>query len=342
MACQKTLLSATWLVLGLAAVLCLAAGSALAQTGKTNVAPFKLAETCCKGCSYSSGCCCESWLLSRSSLLFILSSALPGAARDKIPVTVKSYKATRTITRTRTRTTQPAIAGRALTSDIDSIRDEEFLSEPFSGHSLERRNLCPACPKGAVIGKTGATACCRWVSCSRPELRQTVAWLKTLPRKLTKCLISRKTVTKTINKTLTKTRTVTKNVRPKVTLKGQVYYDLDNDGTYSRGDKPISRKRIFLVDLGSRARAPASLGSTITDRLGFFKMRIAQPRRSINGGIKLSLLSNEVIATVLINATSNDKDIPVVLPAKVDSGRGQCWLPRIADRMILLLDHFHF
>jgi hypothetical protein len=71
-------------------------------------------------------------------------------------------------------------------------------------------------------------------------------------------------------------------------------------------------------------------------------MRIAQPRRSINGGIKLSLLSNEVIATVLINATSNDKDIPVVLPAKVDSGRGQCWLPRIADRMILLLDHFHF
>jgi hypothetical protein len=134
-------------------------------------------------------------------------------------------------------------------------------------------------------------------------------------------LISRKTVTKTINKTLTKTRTVTKKVRPKVTLKGQAYYDLDNDGTYSRGDKPISRKRIFLVDLGSRARAPASLGSTITDRLGFFRMRIPQPRQTINGGIKLSLLSNEVIATVRINATSNDKDIPVVQPAKVNWGR---------------------
>ena len=178
MAGQKMLLSATCLVLGLAAMLCLPGpGSALAQTGKTNIAPFKLAETCCKGCSYSNGCCCEFWLLSRSYLLFILltvSSALtPGAARDKFPATVTTYKATRTITKTRTRTTQAAVAGRASKAGIDLLPDVEIFSEPLLGHSLERRNLCAACPKGAVIGKTGIRACCRLVSFLYRPLHQT-------------------------------------------------------------------------------------------------------------------------------------------------------------------------
>jgi hypothetical protein len=50
-------------------------------------------------------------------------------------------------------------------------------------------------------------------------------------------------------------------------------------------------------------------------------MRIEQTRQTINGGIKLSLLSNELIARVVINATSNEKDVPVVPPAKVSSAR---------------------
>ena len=108
-----------------------------------------------------------------------------------------------------------------------------------------------------------------------------------------------------------------------MTLVGQVYYDIDKNGRYSpppKGrDKAIAREGIYLVDLGARGRAPSSLGNTVTNSVGRFKMLIDQPKTTINGGIKLDLLSNDVIATVKIQAGSNEKNIPLVQPTKVSS-----------------------
>jgi hypothetical protein len=109
----------------------------------------------------------------------------------------------------------------------------------------------------------------------------------------------------------------------KATLIGQVWYDLEKDGKYRpppKGkDKPISKKRIYLVNLGSKSRAaqPASLGSAITDVSGNFKLRFDAPRTAINGGIKLDLLSNELIATVRILPGPNQREIPLLQPTKV-------------------------
>ena len=108
----------------------------------------------------------------------------------------------------------------------------------------------------------------------------------------------------------------------KATLVGQVYYDIDKNGRYSpppKGqDQPIKRKRIYLVDLGTRARAaPKALGSALTNAVGRFRMLIDQPSTVINGGIKLDILSNELIATLQIDAASNQKMIPLIQPVKV-------------------------
>jgi hypothetical protein len=104
---------------------------------------------------------------------------------------------------------------------------------------------------------------------------------------------------------------------------GQVYYDIDTNNLFSpppQGkDKPIARKRIYLVDLGrtpARGRQ-APLGSTVTDASGNFRLIFQVQNSKINGGITLNLGSNELIATVQILPGSNQKEIPLLQPVKV-------------------------
>jgi hypothetical protein len=105
-----------------------------------------------------------------------------------------------------------------------------------------------------------------------------------------------------------------------------VYYDIDKNAQYNPPpngqDSPISRKRIYIVDLGTSTRsaigrADASLGSAMTNATGFFSALIDAPSRVISAAIKLDLLSNELIAVLTINATSNNKEIPLLRPVIV-------------------------
>jgi hypothetical protein len=101
-------------------------------------------------------------------------------------------------------------------------------------------------------------------------------------------------------------------------------YDIDKNDKYSPppkgSDRPIAKKKINLVDLKAGVRAvPVALGSTVTDGSGNFKMTIDQPNSVIEGGLKLSLISNELIGTLQVdpNSPSGQREIPLPRPAKV-------------------------
>lgn len=119
---------------------------------------------------------------------------------------------------------------------------------------LSARHLCPRCPAGAKLGKNnwaGASFCCP-------------------ARKTTTRTLARTTV-----KTVTKRRTKTVTKTPKITLKGQVYYDENKNGVYdSAVDTPIANTVVVIIASARTnklaRRAVTILGRGMTDSRGFF------------------------------------------------------------------------